>query len=109
MAISQSLLSFNSAARGPDGCTQEVTGCGGGGAISLTGDARLTLTGNTRCVGNSASGDSGESSGGAILAWGSASIVLHNSSLVDNFSQDADGGAISLLQDSLREVTFLLF
>jgi len=105
VAISQSLLSFNSAARGPDGCTQEVTGCGGGGAISLTGDAKLTLTGNTRCVGNSASGDSGESSGGAILAWGSASIVLHNSSLVDNFSQDADGGAISLLQDSTLELS----
>ena len=43
--IVQSTLSFNSATRGT-GCTIESTGCGGGGAIIVTGNTRLTLSGN---------------------------------------------------------------
>ena len=100
--LKESLLSLNSATRG-DGCTLEDTGCGGGGAISLAGNAKLTLSEGTQCVSNSASGDSRESSGGCILAWGSTWIRLENSSVLENWANDADGGGIALLQDSALE------
>lgn len=103
--LKHSLLSLNSATRGTDGCTLEDMGCGGGGAISLAGNTKLSLSEGTLCVSNSASGDSRESSGGCILAWGSTSIRLENSSLLENLAKDADGGAVALLQDSTLEMS----
>ena len=99
--ISDSLLSLNSAAKGVEGCS----GCGGGGALAVSGAAKLTLSRGSRCTSNMASGDSRESSGGCILAWGSAQICLENSSLVGNLAEDADGGGIALLQDSKLEIS----
>ena len=99
--ISDSLLSLNSAAKGAEGCS----GCGGGGAVAVSGAAKLTLSRGSQCTSNTASGDSRESSGGCILAWGSARIRLENSSLVGNLAKDADGGGIALLQDSKLEIS----
>ena len=72
--ISDSLLSLNSAAKGAEGCS----GCGGGGAVAVSGAAKLTLSRGSQYTSNTASGDSRESSGGCILAWGSAQICLEN-------------------------------
>ena len=99
--ISDSMLSLNSAAKGAEGCSM----CGGGGALAVQGAAKLTLSRGSQCTSNTASGDSRESSGGCILAWGSAQIRLENSSLVGNLAKDADGGGIALLQDSKLEIS----
>lgn len=52
-----------------------------------------------------ASGDSRESAGGCILAWGTARLMLKSSTIKANIAKDADGGAIALLQDSTLEIS----
>ena len=71
--------------------------------ISLMQDSTLLVSGDSRLSWNSARGDSSKSSGGAILAVGSAEVRLNGTELFYNQAEDACGGAIALLQDSRLE------
>ena len=71
--------------------------------ISLMQDSTLLVSGDSRLSWNSARGDSSKSSGGAILAVGSAEVRLNGTELFYNQAEDAGGGAIALLQDSRLE------
>lgn len=74
---------------------------------TVQGNARFQVLGQSYFIRNVGQGDIVKASGGAILAWDSAEIILKGTTLIHNSAKR--GGAISALQDSRVECTGVSF